>query len=128
MPAPSKTISLIIRVWDRTEHAKREDLEEAYGKVFGHRARDPVRQCFFYIGWRIRRSKAGEMRLPPTSEEFESTAEERSVTTQRRAGVTRPGAGATSRPTLWTPSTGVEATPRRAKGSSLKVSNGDIPY
>ena len=43
---------------------------------------------FFYIGWKIRRSKE-------KNEEFESTAEERSVTTERTAGVTGPGAGAT---------------------------------
>ena len=34
----------------------------------------------------------------------------------------------TSRPALRTPSTGVEATPRRARGSSWKVSNGDISH
>ena len=54
-------------------------------------------RVYICIGWRIRRSKAEELRLPPSSEEFESTAEERSVTTQRRAGVTRSGAGATRR-------------------------------
>ena len=83
-----------------------------------------MRQCCpFNIGWRIRRSKAEELILPPRSkelrtpqrsEEFESIAEERSVTAGRRAGLTRPGAGTTRRKT----SAGVEATPRRARDSS----------
>ena len=55
----------------------------------------PSETVFSYVGWRMRRSKADELRIPPRGEEFESTAEERSFTTGRRGGVTGPGAGAT---------------------------------
>ena len=104
------------------------DPEKAYRKVFGLQVWDPVRRCRF-IQDGIR--GAEELRLPPRSEGFESTAEERSVTAERKAGLTGPGAGATRReekpgPALRTPGTGVEATPRRARGSSWKVSDGDI--
>ena len=49
------------------------DPEEAYGKVFGLQAWDPE-TVSFYIGWN--KSKAEELRTPPSCEEFESTAEE----------------------------------------------------
>ena len=75
----------------------------------------------FYIRWRIGRSKAEELRLPPRSEEFESTAEERSVIIERTAGVADSTGRRsdprreTSRSALRTPSTGVEATPKKGE-------------
>ena len=60
------------------------DPEETYGRSSVFKPWDPVRQCFFLNTWRIRQSKAEELilpprgeqlRTPPSSEEFESTAE-----------------------------------------------------
>ena len=84
---------------------------------------------FCFIGWRIRRSKAEELRLPLRSEEFgipPRGEEEKSWSdwTGRR----NDPRNETPELALRTPSTVVEATPRRARGSSWKVSNGDIPY
>ena len=70
-PPPSKTNLPYHLVCAHINTLSGEDPEEAYGNVFGLQAKDSVRQCSFYIGWRNRRSKAEELRLPPRSEEFE---------------------------------------------------------
>ena len=71
---------------------------------------------FFYVEWKIRRSKA---------EESGNTAEGGRVTTGISAGVTGSGAGRpdqkeTLGPAMRTTSTEVEATLRRARGSSCE--------
>ena len=105
-PPPSKTISPITRFGTiETRLAKTTELLSVS-------ARDPVRECLFYIGWRIRK-KSLKYRRGAKSHRWEDSW---SDWTGRRSDPT----SETSEPALRTPSTGVEATPRRARGSSCK--------
>ena len=121
-PPPSKTISLIIWFEAHLNTLCGEDSERALGKVFGLQAWDPVRQCY-YIGWRTRRNKAEELRTPSRRAknlDYRRRAKRHHPKESwideigRRSDPTR---NETPRPTLRTPGTGVEATPK-ARGSS----------
>ena len=71
-----------------------------------------MRECFFYIRWRIRQKNLKYHR-GAKSHRWEDSWSDR---TGRRGDPIRE----TSEPAPRTPKTGVEATPRRARGSSLE--------
>ena len=68
-PPPSKTISSIIRFGTILNTLSVRIPRRPTGRSSVFTTWNPVRKCFFYIRWRIGRSKVEELRLPPRSEE-----------------------------------------------------------
>ena len=116
-PPTSKTISLITRFGTnstRLARGSREGLREGLRSS----SQGPCEKVF-YIGRRIRRSKAEELRLPPRSEEFGIPPRgDKEKSWSDWTGRRNDPRNETPESALRTPSTGVEATPRRARGSS----------
>ena len=103
-PPPSETISHVTRVPDhQTRLAGTTGLPAVSDE-------GPCEKVYFYIGWR---SRAEEFGIPPRSESHRWEDSWSDGTGHR--GDPR---NETSEPALRTPSTEVEATPRRGRGSS----------